>query len=72
MRLLVVVEQADTGFSAYSPDLEGCVATGGTRGEVETRMREAIEEHLATLRRDGEVVPTPNTYVTFVEVAPLP
>ncbi len=67
MKLLVIVEQTATGFSAYSPDLEGCVATGTTRDQVEGRMREAIELHLAALRRDGMDIPTPSTYATVVE-----
>lgn len=69
MRVLVVVEQTESGFSAYSPDVAGCVATGATRQEVESRMREAIEFHLEGLRADGEVVPEPHAYATVVEVA---
>jgi predicted RNase H-like HicB family nuclease len=46
MRYLIVVEPTETGFSAYSPDLPGCVATGRTREEVEDQMREAIEFHI--------------------------
>ena len=72
MKLLVVVEQTETGFSAYAPDLEGCVATGATRAEVEARMSEAIKLHIAAMHSDGRDVPTPSTYVTVVEVAPLP
>lgn len=69
MRVLIVVEATATGFSAYSPDIEGCVATGSTREEVERTMREAIEFHLDGLRAEGHEVPTPHTYATFVEVA---
>lgn len=54
----VVVEQTETGFSAYSPDLPGCVATGATRAEVEAAMREAVEFHLAGLREDGVAAPS--------------
>jgi predicted RNase H-like HicB family nuclease len=50
-KYLIVVEDTVTGFSAYSPDLDGCVATGVSRGEVEKNMREAIEFHLDGLRR---------------------
>ncbi len=50
MRHPIVVEKTSTGFSAYSPQLPGCVATGGTREEVETRMREAIELDIEALR----------------------
>lgn len=69
MRLLIVVEQTPTGFSAYSPDLSGCVATGATRDEVEERMREAIALHLEGMREDGLAVPSPHAYATYVEVA---
>lgn len=69
MRLLVVVEQTDSGYSAYSPDLPGCVAAGQSRAEVEHRMREAIELHLQGLRADGLTPPEPHAYATIVEVA---
>lgn len=69
MKLLVVVEQTATGFSAYSPDVAGCVATGATRADAERTMREAIELHLEGLRIDGLAVPEPHAYATVVEVA---
>ncbi len=69
MKILIVVEQTATGFSAYSPDVEGCVATGTTREEVESAMQEAVEFHLDGLRADGLAVPSPYSYATFVEVA---
>ena len=59
MKFLVVVERTKTGFSAYSPDLDGCVATGATRDEAERTMREAIEFHLEGLRQEGCEVPQP-------------
>ena len=68
MKYLVVVEPTDTGFSAYSPDLPGCVATGGSREEVEREMRSAIEFHLHGLREEGLVVPDPRSYSSYVEV----
>ena len=71
MKLLIVVEKTATGFSAFSPDLEGCVATGATRRDVEQRMREAVELHLTEMRRCGSNPAPPSSYVTFVEVAPL-
>ena len=49
MRLLIVVEATPTGYSAYSPDIPGCVATGGTRAEVEAAMRAAIEPFVGGL-----------------------
>ncbi|MBI4512685.1 MAG: type II toxin-antitoxin system HicB family antitoxin [Gemmatimonadetes bacterium] len=68
-RYLIVVEKTPSGYSAYSPDLEGCVATGGTPDELERTMREAIAFHLEGLRREGYAVPEPQTYATYVEVA---
>jgi predicted RNase H-like HicB family nuclease len=69
MKVLIVVEETRAGFSAYSPDVEGCIATGGTREEVERVMREAIEFHFEGLRAEGQSVPAPHSYATFVEVA---
>ena len=68
-KLLIIVEETETGFSAYSPDLLGCAATGRTRGEVEQAMKEAIDFHLDALKEGGQTVPTPRTYATYVEVA---
>ncbi|MGQ0641863.1 MAG: type II toxin-antitoxin system HicB family antitoxin [Gemmatimonadaceae bacterium] len=68
-RYLIVIEPTATGFSAYSPDLPGCVSTGATRAEVEANMGEAVALHLEGLREDGEPVPAPHTYATYVEVA---
>ena len=69
MRILIVVERTGTGYSAYSPDIEGCVATGATREEVEQVMRDAIEFHLDGLKADGVAVPELRTYATYVDVA---
>jgi predicted RNase H-like HicB family nuclease len=54
MKYLVIIEPTVTGFSAYSPDLPGCVATGPTRDECEANMREAIDFHIYGLREEGE------------------
>jgi predicted RNase H-like HicB family nuclease len=69
MRYLTVIEQTATGNSAFSPDLPGCVATGETREETETNMREAIAFHLDGLREDGLALPQPTSYSTYIEVA---
>jgi predicted RNase H-like HicB family nuclease len=69
MKYLVVIEPKNTGFSAYSPDLPGCVSTGATRDECESNMREAIEFHLDGSREEGETVPNPTSSAAFVEVA---
>jgi predicted RNase H-like HicB family nuclease len=67
-KYLIVVEQTRTGYSAYSPDLPGCVSTGGSREEVEQNMREAIAFHLDGLREEGQAVPEPHTYSAYVEL----
>ena len=69
MRYAIVIEKADGNFSAYVPDLPGCVATGLTVEEVESHIREAIELHLKGLREDGTPIPPPSSRVEYVEVA---
>lgn len=56
-RFLVVIEKAASNFSAYSPDLPGCVATGKTRDEAEMNMYDAISFHLQGLREDNLAIP---------------
>ena len=68
-RYLIVIEQTETGYSAYSPDLEGCVATGKTHYEVERQMQEAIEFHLDGLARNGHTIPEPHSYSRYVEIS---
>jgi len=72
MRYLVVIEETKTGFSAYSPDLDGCVATGRSREEVEREMEAAIAFHLNGLRSAGLVIPQPHSFSTYVEVPAQP
>lgn len=67
-RYLIVIEPTETGFSAYSPDLPGCVSTGQTRGEVERNMREAIEFHVDGLREEGLPVPEARSDASFCEI----
>jgi len=69
MRYAVVIEKAENNFSAYVPDLPGCVATGATVEEAEREIRDAIEFHLSGLREDGSPVPPPSSRVDYVEVA---
>jgi predicted RNase H-like HicB family nuclease len=69
MRYLIVIEPTATGFSVYSPDLPGCVATGASRADVERNMRDAVELHLEGLRASGQPVPPPSTSASYVEVA---
>jgi len=68
MRYLIVIEPTATGFSAYSPDLPGCVSTGETREACERNMREAIAFHLHGLREDEQTVPEPGSSSAYVEV----
>lgn len=69
MRYAIVIEQTESGFSAYVPDLPGCVAAGGTMVEVQELIREAIAFHVEGLREDGEPVPPPSSRVEYVEIA---
>jgi predicted RNase H-like HicB family nuclease len=66
MRYAIVIERTQTGFSAYVPDLPGCVATANTVPDVERRMRAAIDLHLAGMREDGQAIPEPSTIVEYV------
>jgi len=67
-RYLIVIEETATGFSAYSPDLPGCIAAASTREEVETEMHDAIEFHIDGLRQAGEVIPEPRSQASYCEV----
>jgi predicted RNase H-like HicB family nuclease len=68
MRYLIVIEQTGSGFSAYSPDLPGCIAAGSTRDEVEREMTAAIAFHLDGLRAEGMPIPVPSSSSSYVEV----
>ena len=68
-RFLVVIERADNNFSAYCPDLPGCVATGESREEVERNMHEAVEMHLRGLIEDKEPIPDADALAGYVDVA---
>ena len=67
-RFLIIIETADDNFSAYSPDLPGCVATGATREETERRMYEAIELHVQGLVEDNQPVPPSTSFAEYVVV----
>jgi len=69
MRYAAVIEKAQSNYSAYIPDLPGCVATGSTLEEAEKEIREAIEFHIEGMRQDGEPIPQPRSSVEYVEVA---
>ena len=68
MKYAVVIEKAESNYSAYVPDLPGCVATGKTKAEVTRNVREVIAFHIEGLREDGLPVPEPQTSAEFVEV----
>ena len=69
MRYVMIIETGKKNYSAYLPDLPGCIATGQTLEEVRQRMREAIELHLAGMREDGLPIPKPTSLVDYVEAA---
>jgi len=67
-RFLIVVERAGGNYSAYSPDLPGCVAAGKTREQATRRMHEAIEMHVAGLREDGLAIPRSSSSAEYIAV----
>lgn len=69
MRYAVVIEKAEGNYSAYVPDLPGCVAAGDTVEETERLLREAIEIHIRGMREDGLPIPQPSTEVNHIDVA---
>jgi predicted RNase H-like HicB family nuclease len=68
-RFLIVIEKANKNYSAYSPDLPGCVATGATREEAEQNMYDAIEMHIQGLLEDKLPVPESKSFAEYVAVA---
>lgn len=66
-KYLIVIEKAANNFSAFSPDLPGCVATGSTQTEVEERMRNAIRMHIDGMREDGLAIPEPSSVAEYIE-----
>jgi predicted RNase H-like HicB family nuclease len=69
MRYAMIIEQGEQNYSAYLPDLPGCIATGKTIEELKQRMSEAIELHLRGLREDGLTIPEPTSLAEYVEAA---
>ena len=69
MRYAVVIEKAEDNYSAYVPDLPGCVAAAETIDEVQVLIREAIEDHIAAMKQDGDPIPPPSSRVDYIEVA---
>jgi predicted RNase H-like HicB family nuclease len=69
MRYAVIIEKGKRNFSAYVPDIPGCVATGKTRKAVERQLREAIELHLDGMREDGIAIPKPTSICEYIELS---
>lgn len=69
MNYAVVIEKAGTGYSAYVPDLPGCISVGDTLKEIQDSIREAIAGHVEEMRRNGEAIPMPTTHVSYANVA---
>lgn len=67
-RFLIVVEKANGNYSAYSPDLPGCAATGESREEVERNMHEAVQMHVQALREDGLPIPETQSFAEYIAV----
>jgi len=67
---LVVFEKTKTGYSAYVPDLPGCISTGKTKKDIERNIKEAIEFHIEGMILDGEKIPEPTLNYGFVKVKP--
>lgn len=69
MRCAVVIEKAQHNYSAYVPDLPGCIGTGSTVAETQQAIREAIKLHLSGMREDGVPFPAPSSQVDYIDVA---
>ena len=67
-KYLVIFEKANHNYSAYSPDLPGCIATGANRKQVEKNIKEAIVFHIEGLKEDGLAIPEPSSFTEYVEV----
>ena len=65
----IIIEKAENNYSAYSPDLPGCVSTGATIKETLKRMRDAIQFHLEGLKKEGLDIPEPSTKVGYIEIS---
>ena len=68
-KYLVIIEKTDTGYSAYSPDIEGCIATGKTKEDVEKNFHDAIEFHIEGMHKEGYELPSPRSYSKYMEFA---
>jgi predicted RNase H-like HicB family nuclease len=69
MRYVMIIEKGERNYSAYLPDLPGCIVTGKTVEEIRERMRKAIDMHLRGLREDGLTIPEPSIIAEYMEAA---
>ena len=69
MKYIIIIEKTRTGYSAYVPDLPGCISTGDTKDETETNIQEAILFHIEGLKEDGLPIPSPNSEVLSMSIA---
>ncbi len=69
MKYLIVIEETKTGYSAFSPDLPGCIASGSTKEELAKNMKDAIAFHVEGMHQEGLEVPKPNSFSTYLEVS---
>jgi len=68
MKYLIVIEQTETGYSAFSPDLPGCIATGSSKQEIKKNMRDAIAFHVEGMHQEDLEVPQPHSFSTYLQV----
>ena len=69
MRYVVIIEQGETSYGAYVPDLPGCVAVAETKEEVISLIKDAIEFHLEGIKQEGQAIPIPSSVTEYIEVA---
>ena len=69
MKYLIVIEKTGTGYSAYSPDIPGCVATGTTRDDAEREMKSAVAFHIEGLKSEGIALPKPHSSSLYIDVS---
>ena len=69
MKYLIVIEKTGTGYSAYSPDIPGCVATGTTRDDAEREMKSAVAFHIEGLKSEGIALPTPHSSSLYIDIS---
>jgi len=69
MKYLVVIEETPSGYSAYSPDLDGCVATGPTMDEAARHLQETMKDHIDEMKRSNAGIPYPHSVSQYVKVS---